>query len=59
MKNADGTAKFNVVPEVELIQARGMKPKDLVLAEAMIQERKDFIIAKWAEVHATNKKEQL
>ncbi len=51
VRNADGLAKFNVVPTIELIEARGIKPKDLVLAEAMIQERKDFIISKWIEFH--------
>jgi len=28
-----------------------MKPSDLVLAEAMIIEKKEIIIAKWNEIH--------
>jgi len=28
-----------------------MKPKDLVLAEALITEKKEEIIAKWNEIH--------
>lgn len=30
-----------------------MKPKDLVLAEAMINERKEFILTKWNEIHGS------
>ena len=43
--------KFNIEPEIALIEAKGIKPKDLVLAEALIQERKDEIIKKWKEIH--------
>jgi hypothetical protein len=28
-----------------------MKTKDLTLAEALIEEKKDEIIAKWKEIH--------
>ncbi len=38
VRNADGIAKFNLEPEITLIEAKGIKPKDLVLAEALIQE---------------------
>ena len=51
VRNADGEAKFDVVPEVKLIQSKGMKPKDLVLAEALVIERKEEIIAKWKTIH--------
>lgn len=51
VRNADGEAKFDVVPEVKLIQSKGMKPKDLVLAEALVIERKEEIIAKWKKIH--------
>jgi hypothetical protein len=51
VRNADGIAKFNLEPEIILIEAKGIKPKDLVLAEALIQERKDEIIKKWKEIH--------
>lgn len=50
VRNSDGVAKFNLEPEIMLIEAKGMKPKDLVLAEALIQERKDEIIKKWKEI---------
>ena len=51
VRNGDGKAKFNLIPEIKLIEAKGMKPKDLVLAEALITEKKDEIIAKWQEIH--------
>ena len=50
VRNSDGDAKFEVEP-VRLIESKGMKPKDLVLAEAMVEERKADIIKKWKEVH--------
>jgi len=51
VRNAEGIAKFNLEPEIMLIEAKGIKPKDLVLAEALIQERKEEIIKKWKEIH--------
>jgi hypothetical protein len=51
VRNADGIAKFNIEPNVLLIEAKGIKPKDLMLAEALIQERKEEIIKKWREFH--------
>lgn len=50
VRNGDGEARFEV-ESVKLIESRGVKPKDLILAEALIQERKDEIIAKWREIH--------
>ena len=51
VRNADGEAKFDVIPEVKLIQSKGMKPKDLVLAEALVTERKEEIITEWKKIH--------
>ena len=48
-RNADGEARFEV-ELVKLIESKGIKPKDLVLAEALIEERKEEIIKKWKEV---------
>ena len=49
VRNADGEARFEV-GLVKLIESKGIKPKDLVLAEALIEERKEEIIKKWKEV---------
>ena len=48
IKNADGTAKFEVDPLV-LIENKGMKNKDIYLAESIIEENKEIIIAKWKD----------
>lgn len=48
VRNADGEARFEV-ELVKLIESKGIKPKDLVLAEAIIEERKEEIIKKWKE----------
>lgn len=50
VRNADGTAKFEIEP-VKLVESQGMKPKDLVLAEALVEERAELIIRKWHEFH--------
>ncbi|MDQ6761557.1 MAG: DUF4160 domain-containing protein [Bacteroidota bacterium] len=50
VRNGDGEARFGV-ENVKLIESRGIKPKDLVLAEALIEERKEEIIKKWTEIH--------
>jgi len=52
VRNADGIAKFNLEPDILLIEAKGIKPKDLMLAEALIQERKEEITKKWKEFHS-------
>ncbi len=49
VKNADGEARFEV-EIVRLIESKGIKPKDFVLAQALIEEKKEEIIKKWKEV---------
>lgn len=51
VENANGRAKFGVSPKVELITNQGLKPADLKLAEAIIEENKTIIIKKWEEFH--------
>lgn len=46
IKNADGTAKFLLEP-VKLIENKGIKQKDLSIAENIIIENKDLIISHW------------
>ncbi len=50
VRNGDGEARF-AVENVRLIESKGIKPKDLVLAEALLEERKEEIIKKWNEIH--------
>ncbi|MCF2487121.1 MULTISPECIES: DUF4160 domain-containing protein [Dyadobacter] len=50
VRNADGTAKFEINP-VKLVESHGIKPKDLVLAEALVEENKELITEKWQQFH--------
>jgi len=50
VRNADGTAKFEIEP-LRLVESKGMKIKDLTLAEALIMEKKEEIITKWQSFH--------
>lgn len=50
VRNADGTAKFEINP-VKLVESHGIKPKDLVLAEALVEENKVLITEKWQQFH--------
>ncbi|MCE2963276.1 MAG: DUF4160 domain-containing protein [Chitinophagales bacterium] len=49
LKNADGTAKIAIEPNIELIENKGMKSKDIHLALSIIEENKDVIISRWNE----------
>jgi hypothetical protein len=48
VQNADGEAKFKIEP-ICLIENRGLKNKDLKLAEIAIEENKEVIIERWKE----------
>ena len=50
VKNADGEAKFEV-DIVKLVSNKGLKKKDINLAESIIEENREIIIAKWNEYH--------
>ena len=50
VRNGDGTAKFEINP-VKLIESHGIKPKYLVLAEALVEENKELITEKWQQFH--------
>jgi hypothetical protein len=47
----DGEAKFKVGKEIFLIANKGVKPKDLHLAESIIEENKDLIINEWIKIY--------
>ena len=50
VKNADGKAKFDILPEgVVLVKNEGMKPKDIKAAEMVLEENKELAIEKWNE----------
>ena len=48
VENADGEAKFEIRSTyVLLIENYGIKPKDLKLAEKILEENKDLAIYEW------------
>ena len=42
-------AKFNVLPEVRLVENNGLKPAEQKLVESIIEENKEIIIEHWNE----------
>jgi hypothetical protein len=56
IKNADGRAKFMILPDrIVLSESKGIKPKDLKLAESILEENKELAISEWNK-HFGNKK---
>ena len=55
VKNADGKAKFDILPEgIVLVKNEGMKIKDIKAAEMVLEENKELAIAKWKEYFGGN-----
>ena len=48
---SDGEAKFQVGDEIRLMVNKGMKPKDIKLAESIIEENKELIITEWVKIY--------
>jgi len=51
VQNADGRAKFQVLPKVKLLVNKGLKSSDLKLAQAVIEENETNIIHAWEVFH--------
>ena len=47
VEGADGEAKFELENEVKLIYNKGLKNKDLRLAESIIEENRENFIEQW------------
>ena len=43
----DSEARFQVFPNVSLIDNHGLKPAELKLAESLVEENKETIVANW------------
>ena len=43
----DAEARFQVYPEIVLLDNRGLKPAELKLAESLVEENKEMIIERW------------
>ena len=40
-------ARFQVQPEVKLLDNKGLKPAELKLAESLVEENKEMIVERW------------
>ncbi|MCX6351465.1 MAG: DUF4160 domain-containing protein [Bacteroidetes bacterium] len=54
VRNADGEAIFTL-ETVTLVENKGMKSKDIHLAESIIEENKDIFISRWKDFFPDNK----
>ena len=43
----DAEARFQVLPNVSLMDNHGLKPAELKLAESLVEENKETIVANW------------
>ncbi len=51
VQNANGKAKFQVLPTIKLIENKGLKPSEIKLAEGIIEENKILIVKSWEAFH--------
>jgi ribosomal protein L16/L10AE len=51
VENADGRAKFYLEPEIKLAENKGIKSKDLKIAENTIEKYLEKIVNEWKERH--------
>ena len=49
VKKNKSEAKFQVMPTILLVENRGLKNKDLKIAEIAIEENKEVIVSRWKE----------
>lgn len=55
VESADGEAKFEILPQgIVLKENYGIKPKDLKLAEAILEDNRELAISEWNK-HFSNK----
>ena len=45
-------ARFQVFPEVALLDSKGLKPAELKLAESLVEENQEMIIERWKSFFA-------
>ena len=53
VQNANGKAKFQVLPTIKLIENKGLKLSEIKLAKAIIEENKITIVKSWEAFHGT------
>jgi hypothetical protein len=50
VENSDGEAKFEIETDIILVYNHGLKPKDIRLAESILEENKENFIAEWKKI---------
>lgn len=56
VQNGDGDAKFEIKNgEVKLVEYEGLKPKDLKLAESLVEENKEIFEKEWVKYFGKSK----
>ncbi len=50
VKSSDGEAKFEIEEDLRLVYNNGLKPKDVKLAESILEENKENFIKEWKRV---------
>lgn len=50
VESSDGEAKFEIENEVKLIYNKGLKLKDIRLAESILEENRENFINEWKKV---------
>ena len=40
-------ARFQVYPEITLLDSKGLKPAELKLAESLVEENQEMIVERW------------
>ena len=59
VKNSDGKAKFDILPEgIVLVKNEGIKMKDIKAAEMVLEENKELAIEKWNEYFGKSVKDE-
>ena len=54
VENADGIAKFEIETEVILIENHGLQPKDIKLAESVLEKNRELLLMEWNNYHGKN-----
>lgn len=54
VSSGDQEANFRVVPEIELIENNGLKPREIRQSIMAIEENREIIIERWNEYFKNN-----
>jgi hypothetical protein len=56
VESGDGEAKFEIETDIKLVYNKGLKMKDLRLAESIIEENRENFIEQWKQKMSPQKK---